>query len=234
MTNDNARNTFDLLRSDIEKEDHAAISRAKRGVIFRVALTVFVAGYMFWIFGAISQLDAAALTRVASLQFEERLPQFRIELRNYAIEQAPEIMDRAQDFLLALPVKLREGIEHQLIEGGRLVIAGVESNIDHALTVVIDDQLKALQQAVPGTSHEQSLDALILGISDTFRETMVAALDEIYEQYAAEITRLEQHLKHLQHDVDLTDQEMIDKQLIEAWMVLVHKHRVSENLRAKL
>ena len=234
MSSNNPENTLDLLSTELAKEDEGAISRARRGIVIRVALTVFIAAYMSWILGAVSKLDATELTRIASVEFEERLPDFRIEIRNYAIDQAPEIMDRAQDFLLMLPVRLREGIEHQLMEEGSLVVASVESDVDDALTIVIEDQLRALRDADPGANHEQSLDALILGISDTFRQTMVAALDEIYENYAEEVGRLERHLRHLQNDTELTEQEKIDKQLIEAWMVLVHKHRIAENLRARL
>ena len=54
------------------------------------------------------------------------------------------------------------------------------------------------------------------------------ALDELYHDYAKELRRLNAELEHLLRDEDLTESEQIDKRLIEAWMILAHKYRLTD------
>ena len=231
--NGNTDQLLDEVRSDLEREDRRSVSRAWVGVGLRIFFLLFVAGYMTWVHSAVSRLDADSLTKIAAMQLEERLPQMRADLRDYAIARAPEVIDKARDLLLELPAQLRKKVESQLLARSDELIARLESDVDIALGVVIDDQIEAIRTALPDGSPEDQLDALILGLSDTFRDTMIAAVDELYEQYSAEVTKLNDHLIHLQKDEDLSDSEIIDKKLLEAWMVLVQKHEFASPRRVK-
>ena len=216
------------VRAEIEQDDRQALNRAKVGIAIRGALIVFVMGYMMWVSSAVSKLDAPTLTQAAMAHFEERLPDLRAEIRDYAIAQAPVVTDRAGDLLVQLPVQLREAIEGQLLAKTDELIARLETDVDAALTVVIDDQLELVQAELSDGTAEQQLDAIVLGISDVFRVTMLEAIDEMYVEYAAEIRKLNAYLEHLQRSDDLTASAEIDKELLETWMVLVHKYDITD------
>ena len=57
---------------------------------------------------------------------------------------------------------------------------------------------------------------------------MIEAIDELYEHYSIGVQELNAHLNHLLND-DLTETERIDRELIEAWMVLVHQHGITDS-----
>jgi hypothetical protein len=163
-----------------------------------------------------------------------------MDLRDYAIAMAPELTDRAQDLLLELPGQVRETIEEQLTNQTDTWIARFEGDLDAALTTIIDEQIELIQAESPGSTPEQQLDAIILGVSAIFNDAMTEAMDEMYLHYAEKLREVNGHLDHLLRDPNLTEQEVIDKQLIEAWMALVHQHGITrgtkglENIQAGL
>ena len=69
-------NLLAALRTDIETEDRAAISRTKIGIGIRAVLIVFVFGYMTWISNSVSRLDAGELTRIAAVSVQEKIPEW--------------------------------------------------------------------------------------------------------------------------------------------------------------
>jgi hypothetical protein len=226
--------TIDLLadvRKELEHDDLRALSRAKLGIGLRLVLIAFVIGYMTWVSSAVSKLDAPALTRVAVAHFEDRVPELRAEIRDYAIARAPEVTDRAGDLLVQLPARLREALEGQLLAKTDELISRLETDVDLALTVVVDDQIELVRAELPDGTPEQQLDAMILGVSNVFRDTMIAAVDEMYIEYSGEIRRLNAYLEHLQRSDDLTESEELDKELIETWMVLVHKYEITDPMK---
>ena len=91
--------------------------------------------------------------------------------------------------------------------------------------------MAALRESSPGDSPETQFDALILGISGEFRSTMIAALDELYNDYSSQVRLLNDHLLQLQRGLDLSESEELDKQLLEVWMTLIHKHGVGDPLQ---
>lgn len=217
------------IRNHLETEDRGALSRVRTGIILRALLIVVVVGYMTWISSAVSKLDAEELTRIAAAEIEERLPEMRAELRDYAIRMAPDLTDHAKEVFLELPGQMRQFVEAQLLAKTDELIAQFEADVDGAITVVIEDQIRLVKAGLPGASPEQQLDALVLGVSDIFRETMIEAIDELYIGYAGEVRTLNARLDRLLTGHDLTESEKIDKQLIEAWMVLVHKHDIANS-----
>jgi hypothetical protein len=216
------------LREQIEHENHKALLRAKIGIGVRAALILFVMAYMTWLSGAVAQLDAPALTHMAASSLEERIPQFRSDLQGYAIDMTPELTDHARDAFVEIPVRVRETIEQPLLDKSDDLIAGVEADVDAAIATVVEEQLALMAAEVSEGTPEEQLDALILGISDLFRDTMIQALDELYIEYSREVEDLNAHLDHLLRDEGLTPTEKIDRQLIEIWMVLVYRHKITD------
>ena len=110
----------------------------------------------------------------------------------------------------------------------------MEQDVDDAVSTVIEDQLELIKSSIEDGSAEDQLDAIVLGVSDAFRETMIAALDELYIDYSQQIRELDARLDHLLSGDELSESEKVDKRLIEAWLVLVQKHAIAEQLVANL
>ena len=227
----NQTTTLDQLEATLREDDTRALSKAKFGVGVRVFLIVFVLGYMTWLFGAVSNLDAEALTGIAANSVAEQLPEFRLNLQEYAIAQAPMVTDMARDTLMQVPTQMRQHLQQRLVSESTDLIGRFEHDVNAALEDVLDRQMTAFRESSPGDSLEAQLDALILGVSGEFRSTMIAALDELYNDYSSEVRRLNDHLLWLQVGQDLSQSEKLDKQLLEVWMTLIHKHGVGKPLQ---
>ena len=223
--------TLQALRGELQEEHRRAHKRAKLGIGIRVVSIVFVLGYMSWLVSAVTKLDAPALTQLAGAHLESRIPELRETLTTLAIDAAPAVTDHARDLLLELPGSLRGHVEELLVAQTDRLIERFESDVDAAIGVVVEDQLELVRSGMPGAGPEEQLDAIILGVSDEFHDTMIATLDQLHEEYANEVQRLGARLQHLQSGDPLTADEQIDKQLIEAWMVLVHRRKITDPLR---
>jgi len=218
---------LDEVRNKLEQENRSAAVRAKTWIAVRAVLIVFVIGYMSWISGAVGKLDAAELTRVAATSIEMRLPELRTELRDYAIGMAPELTDHAKDLLIEVPGQLRTTVEEQLLTQTDKLITRLETDLDTAITTVVDDHIAAVRSEFGDASAEEQLDTVILGVSGEFRSTMIEGIDELYEHATVEVQNLNTYLEHLLRDPDLSEAEQIDKELIQTWMVLVHRHGIT-------
>ena len=223
-------NRLTELREEMEQQQRNAERRAKTGIAVRAALIVFVFAYMTWLSGAVTRLDAQALTQLAATHIEERLPELRAELGAFAIKAAPGVTDQARDLLLALPGSLRGHVEGPIVAELDRLMTRFETDVDAAITIVVDDQMALVRDAMSDADPEAQLDAIVLGVSDAFRETMIGVLDELHVDYANEIQRLNTRLVRLQRVSDLSPSERIDKQLLEVWMTLVHRHGITDPL----
>jgi len=215
------------VREDLEREQHTAARRAKVWIGVQCLLIVFVFSYMSWISSSLSSMDAQSLTRMVAVEVEEEIPHLRAALRDHALELAPQLTDQAQDLFLQIPTRLRESIENQLLAESDRIIAQFEEEFNAALGALIDERIETVQAAHPDLPPEQQLDNVVAGVSGLFRDTVIEAVDELYIEYAGTVQKLNAHLLHLQRSDELTETEQIDKELLETWMILVHKHEIT-------
>jgi len=230
MSNENssAATLLAELREELQKESRKTATRAKRWIAVRAGGVLLVAAYMTWLGGAVDRLSAEELTRFAATSLESKLPELRADLRDYVIAVAPEVTDRARDLLLEVPGQLRTVVERELWAQTDRLIARLETDVDLAITTVIDQQLELVRSQDPNASPEEQLDTIILGVSDAFRETLIDGIDELYEHSTREVQSLNAYLDHLLRNPDRTQSERIDRQLLQVWMVLVYKHRITK------
>jgi hypothetical protein len=59
-----------------------------------------------------------------------------------------------------------------------------------------------------------------------YRAQLSEALDVMYEDYSRQVRELEAYLARLKKGENLTPTEKIEKEMVEAWSVLVYKHEV--------
>ena len=216
------------VRNDLEREQHSAARRAKVWIGVQCLLIVFVIGYMSWISGAVSSMDAESLTRMVAVEIEEEIPHVRAAVRDHALQLAPQLTDQAQELFLEIPTRLRENIENQLLTESDKLMAHFEAELNAGLSAIIDERIQAVQAAYPDLPADQQLDNVVMGVSGLFRDAVIEAVDELYIEHAGTIEKLNAHLVHLQRSEELTESERIDKELLETWMLLVHKHEITK------
>ena len=226
--NSSATTLLAELHEELQRERRKTATRAKSWIAVRAGVVLLVAAYMTWLGGALGRISAEELTRFAATSLESKLPELRADLRDYAISVAPEVTDRARDFLLEVPGRLRTVVERELWAQTDRLIARLEVDMDLAIATVIDEQLELVRAQDPNVSPEAQLDTIVLGVSDAFREALIDGIDELYEHSTREVQSLNAYLEHLLKNPDLTQSEQIDRQLLQVWMVLVHKQGITE------
>ena len=215
------------LKRQLEADEPFGLRRIKRGVYIQAAILVFVFGYMTWLYTSMSKLDAEALTSVAATQLQQMIPELRDEVRNYAIAAAPELAVQAQGLFLELPRTLGAKLEEHIIQEADARMKDFEADLGEKLSGILDAQVALVKELNPGATAEESLDTAIRGVSAEYRDKMAGAIDFMYDDYSREVRKLDDYLTRLQTSEDLSETEKIDKELIEAWMVLLHKHQIT-------
>jgi hypothetical protein len=216
------------VREDLEREQKNTARRSKMWIALQCLLIVFVISYMTWLSGAVSSMDAESLTRMVAVEIEEEIPHVRAAVRDHALQLAPQLTDQAQELFLEIPTRLRENIENQLLTESDKLMAHFEAELNAGLTAIIDERIEVVQAAYPDLPADQQLDNVVMGVSGLFRDAVIEAVDELYIEHAGTIEKLNAHLVHLQRSEELTESERIDKELLETWMLLVHKHEITK------
>ena len=215
------------LGEDILGDQAASTRRSRIFLAFQFVFLAFVLGYMTWLFGAVGALDAEALTSIASDRFEAMLPDLREDAQEYAISIAPELTDQAQEALLALPHTVGGWIEEHVSVETEKILAEFEMELEANFTAILESQISSIRSQYPDATVGELADQAIRGITGTYREEMRAAVDAMYERYAEKVRQLDRYLVHLQTSEELTETERLDKELIEAWVALVHTHQIT-------
>lgn len=203
-----ARVLLNEVRADLEREDRDAIRLAKLWILFRLVVILAVLFYMNWISGPLSRMTPEELTRVASVKLEQRLPEARGRLRDYALSEASAAARQAHSLLIEVPTHLRGVVESRLLGGIDESIRRFETEIESWLT------------AAPLTlSTSAAADASI----SIRLEPAAKTIDGWYDASSADGRSLDGYIARLQRGVGLSDAESLDRRLIEAWIALIER-----------
>ncbi|MCZ6691764.1 MAG: hypothetical protein O7H41_19425 [Planctomycetota bacterium] len=216
------------LTKELGENHPSAPGRAKRGIIIQAAMLVFVLSYMTWILTSMSSLDAEALTAIATDKLQVMIPELREQVRDYAVAAAPAIVDRGQELFLRLPRELGARLEQHIVAETNIRMREFETSLESSLTKGLEEQIDLIRTEHPDATADEALELTIVEVSGAYRDKMVLAIAGMYESYSSEVHRLDAYLTRLKTADDLTETEKIDKELIESWLVLVHKHGATQ------
>lgn len=202
--------------------------RARVEIVVVFGLLTFVFLYMAYVFSWVKKLDAEWVVTVAATEVEAALPALKTNLTDFALQKAPDVVEAGKEILLKLPAELRKEGEAILRQRIREELQGAERRLNDALQVALKEQLELLDStAPPGTSEEQKLDMLLENVMAAFREKMSMFTEEMYVDYKNRIDEVDRKFERLLTAKDLSEREKIQKELIQCWMVLVHKHGIT-------
>ena len=216
------------LRAALEKDDRSVLSSLRAWIIIQAILIIFFLGYMTWITSTVDDFTPDTLTVMASAELQQSLPQIRENLKEYALSVAPEVTEHARLAMLELPQVLRIRLEQEILTETDRILLDFEQEFDASLAHVLEENIEFLRQEVADVeTDEERLDVVVNGVSQIYRQKMIDAVDAMYAKHTKDFGKLNDYLVMLQEEKDLTETQKIDKQLIEAWMVLVHKHQIT-------
>jgi hypothetical protein len=146
---------------------------------------------------------------VASARLEQRLPEARGRLRDYALSEASAASKQAHSLLIEVPTHLRTGVESKLRDSTDSLIQDFEIEITSWLS-------DSVLQQTPSTGD---------GLSTPIRLTPPApeSVKRWYDSSSGGAQALDAYFSYLQRDEGLSDAEQLDRRLIEAWIALVER-----------
>lgn len=210
--------TIDDLIEDYSDRTEAVHRKARSRITMTAALVVVVCCYMGWLYHSISKLDAEAVTEIARVEVQSRLPEMGERLEQMAIEAAPAVMDQAEDAILSAPAALRDSVESRLLSGTDAVIDETAHKLDEALTAAIAPNLDAMEQSFGDDTP--TLDDMVASLRESYRTNLQGMTDELYVAYAQEISGVDDFLVRLKTAEDLSPRERAQKEIIEASVAL--------------
>jgi hypothetical protein len=223
--------SFSQFVERIERDHHDSRRRSRRGLLILVILLLAVLGYTNWLYSQIASIDANALADFARGYTLTHLPEAREALRAALIENAPAVTDQAQQALLRLPTLVRKQIQ-QALPGSSEALAkrfGEELDLQLEIAVAAIVRLSEEDNGKPVPRGER-VPRLLDNARAVYHGMLLAILEKEYKTYAQEVTSLNTKLRRLQAGSWLSTNEQVQREIIEATLVLMERHHLKDLL----
>ena len=170
-------------------------------------------------------LDTDALAQIARTSVEPELPGARATIEAQLKAQAPEAVRGGMQALVDSMPALRAHLTKGLNEKFDRLNAHVEQRIQALAVETIRQAKEDLDRRHPDMSDAEKLQRLADDVAKKLRKAVPEALDAMYPDYAAEITRLRQEIEDLyrQNPSELTREEQIKRELLQTAVRLVQR-----------
>jgi hypothetical protein len=210
--------TLTALVTEFRETAEAAHRKARFRIGLTMAMIAFVGAYMAWIHNGLSQLDAPAVTAIARIEVESRLPEMGAQLTQAAKDAAPGLLDRGEGALMSAPSMLRDHLEGRLLDSSDDMVARATEHLNEQLTLAFEVKLEGLQEQTGG--QRITMDEMIQQLRGDYRASVTGMSDQLYVEYAEEIHQLDEFLVRLRTDEHLSPRERTQKEIIEASVAL--------------
>jgi len=219
MANEDKAMTLDELvrkfESDLEQQER----RGKRRVIAIGVLVLIVLGYLGWLYSTVTQLNAEAVSQIASGYIRVNLPRFRESLRGSLTDAAPGIAAHSRQAILQAPRFVREQIEATLPYGSNSLAVRFEDE----LNLSMDGAVTELAKATP----RRDAKTLISDARAAFRGMVAKIADESQAEFSAELANLRTRLLEIQGGEKLSERQKTERDLIRASLALMERYKVA-------
>lgn len=195
--------------------------RMTRGIVIQVIVLVFVLCYLTWLHSLIAKVDADVV--IAKLQ--QQATKYMPELANQGAERlnayAPELMNKLQqkvmDSIPKLTKKLEVEIDSSLKEVTDKTIAQM-ANLDEW----VKQEKAAVDAKETQLADKEKLALIMKNLRAKLREIVVASTTAIKGDYSKKLQDINAQLEHLTLDDNkLTDDEVMQKRILEIWIKLI-------------
>lgn len=216
------------LQKNIEQDNAEAVRKARRGVVVQGVVLVVVFAYMTFLYSQISKLNPDEFIGIIGTEAENQLPALKEAMVTHAKEIAPAATEQFKTYLLQLPDQGSEYLVNLAQQQAVHRLPQFEKQIDEALTLIITEQIATIKSESAGSpTTEDQVRRLFNETRDEFRAKMLACVDDLYTHYHRAVMDARNQMVRLASAPDLTEKEALQKEIIEVWMVLVERHRVT-------
>jgi cell division protein FtsB len=221
--------SFSEFVGRIDRDHRESRRRARRGLVVLVILLLVVLGYMNWLYSQIASIDAGALADFARGYTVTHLPEAKETLRAALIENAPAVTDQAQQALLRLPTLIRKQIQQALPGSSEALAKRFEEELDLQLGTAVAAIVRLSEEddgkRIP---RQERIPRLLDNARAVYHGMLLAILEKEYSSYAQEVSSLNTKLRRLQDGSWLSTNEQIQREIIEATLVLMERHNLKE------
>jgi len=171
------------------------------------------------------ELDTDALAQIARTNIEPELPGARATLEDNLKAQAPDAVRGGVQALVDAMPSLRAHLTKGLSEKFDRLNADVEQKVQTLAAETIRQTKADLDKRHPNMGDAEKLEMLANEVSAKLRTAVPEALDAMYPEYAAELTRLRKEVEDLykRDPSELTREEKIKRELVQTAVRLVQR-----------
>jgi len=213
------------LQDELKQGLERAKRRARRNVMFTVALLLLVAGYWFYIYGQIAKINADFVAEWAYHRTVQVMSESRPAITQELKAKAPEVFDHLEALALQTPGIISNKIRDVGLEKTQAVL-------DHSEPVITKVVTDAVVQAKASTTAA-GFDGKDPAQMDKMIDTLVAKLhtgvrdgiDKLYVDYDAKADEVVSYIDRLAAGKDLNQREQHLRQVIISFLAIDKKQK---------
>lgn len=215
------------LRQSLEADNADAVRKARRGVVIQGMVLVVVFIYMTFLYNQIGKLTAKEVVEILGTEAQNQADPIKDALVAEGKKIAPDAMAKFKDYLLQLPDEGKKFIVEKAAERTRGELPALELKLDGALSEVLDEQIETIQAGDRDAGESKDkLQALFDNMRRDYNEGMKLAIEDLYKLYEQRVREVDAQLVRLSTAPDLTEEEALQKELIDVWIVLMNQHGI--------
>ena len=215
------------LQKNLEADNADAARKARRGVVIQGVVLVILFSYMTFLYNQIGKLTAEEVVEILGTEAQNQADPIKDALVVEGKKIAPDAMAKFKDYLMQLPEQGKEFIVSRAADRTRNELPAVELKLDTVMTEMVDEQMETVEA---GQFDESGTKDKLQDVFDRMRfdytENVKALMTDLYGRYRERIMDMDHQLIRLATAPDLNEEERLQKELIEVWMVLMNQHRI--------
>lgn len=209
--------------TQLERYTNGRLRGQRLRVILLAILVVAAIAYLGWLHSQLRHVEAPALVDIGKAQLQERLPDLRDELAERLAASAPEVLQLAQERLLAAPGHLRNELQEPARAALNQRLEGLRLQAGDALDHAIDRAAEQIAKAGPDQLAEERVWTIIEAAVTTYEEEIGKVLGSVAVEHQAEIDALHDYFGDLAEPERLSRKQRLERQLVQATLALVDK-----------
>lgn len=222
----------DDIKKILQKDAASLEKGTKCAVIAGIVLAIVVGLYFNWIHREVAKaIEPQSLATFAHAKVVQTLPTIAGDLETKLKGLAPQAADEVEAKILkGIPV-LRKQLETQCVRFVDAIAVELNEKIAKSVAGLIEEYGKDAEEVLPQLADEVIVGELIKGLrtdllagaDQLMREKTGESIDVKLEQSLVLLNKIGSEMKRLQETEQLTQRELLEKQVIEIIIAITRK-----------
>lgn len=217
MNNNTTNNQLAGLNADLDK----AIANARTttlGIIFLSVVSIGVVGY--WLNKAKSDIvafDAPTIANYGVATVQQALPELTPQFTQRAVEFAPELFDRAERELMAMPDKFADDLLTRAGSELDKITPELENELYASLKTALGS---ATASRKPGETDEQQVKSVIDTLATAYETESTKLIDTLHARYLKSGLDVLAYLEFLADNKGLDRRQELERQSLVTFLTI--------------